>query len=654
MDRKPHWVWWAAAGLFLGTVGVFARSLSCDFVHLDDNIYVFDNPLVTGGIRAEIVREASTAIVGGMWHPLTLYSHMLDGQLYGLEPAGHHLSGVLLHAATVTLLFLALGRMTGAWGASLAAAVLFGWHPLRVESVTWVAERKDVLSGVLAMATLLAYGRYARSRRGIDLAWTSGFYALGLLAKPTLVPWPFVLLLLDYWPLGRWRKGNERQLVLEKLPLFALSGIASAVTYLAQASQGAVRSGSILPLPWRLANAAVAYTDYIGQTIWPVGLAIFYPHPAYNLPLSKVAVSVTALVLFSVVVWKRAELEPYLPVGWCWYLGMLVPTIGLVQVGGHARADRYTYLPAMGLAILVAFAAARRVGEDARRRQLARLAMASVAGVLAVLTWIQIGHWDNSRTLYAHAIEVTEGNFLAEDGLGHALLEEQRPAEALVHLDRSVELLPAFSLSAYHRAQALERLGRFQEALAEYERVISLGVNDVTTYAAKARMLIALRQWDAAEQLLAQLEQAAPGATALLEVQGELAYARENPREALEKWRRCIQQGDAEGRATQRVAWLLATAADPQLRNPAEGVRLAEELLSRMKYPSAELLDTLGAAYAANGDFDRAIEFAEKALVALKPTGEMGQELWPRQAEIEARLAGYRQGVAWQVPTKDD
>jgi len=646
-------MWWLAAGLFLATVGIFARSASCDFVHLDDNIYVFDNTLVVGGFTSDNVRSASRAIVGGMWHPLTLYSHMLDGQLYGLSPAGHHWSGVLLHAATVALLFVALCRMTCQVGASLAAAVLFGWHPLRVESVTWVAERKDVLSGLFAMLTLLAYVRYARSGRTIDLVWTSVAYAAGLLSKPTLVPWPFVLLLLDYWPLGRWEKGCERKLILEKVSLFALAAVASGVTYLAQASQGAVRSGAILPLPWRLANAAVAYTDYIGQTVWPVGLAVFYPHPAYNLPLSKVAVSVAALALFSIVVWKRAKLDPYLPVGWCWFLGMLVPTIGLVQVGGHARADRYTYLPSIGLAILVAFAGAAWVGSDAPRRKLARGTMVVVGAILAALTWLQIGHWENSRTLYAHAIEVTGPNFLAEDGLGHALWEEQRPVEALSHLDRSVELLPGFSLSAYHRAQALEQLGRYEEALAEYERTVSLGSNDVETHAARVRMLIELGRWDEAESLLAELHRAAPGAAELLVTQGELAYRRGNVDEAVARLRQA-QAGGFQRRGALRLAWILATSPDPQVWNGAEAVRWAEQVRQGMRLPSAEVLDTLAAAYAAEGDFQRAVTTAEEALRVLEAGRDAGDGPHPLVSQIEQRLAGYRQGVAYRDEAGED
>ena len=350
--------------LLLAVALVFGQTVRHDFVNYDDNAYVYENPQVAGGLTAHGIAWAFTSFHVSNWHPLTWLSHMLDCQFYGLHAGGHHLTNVLLHAATAILLFLVLRRMTGDLWPSAFVAAVFAIHPLRAESVAWVAERKDVLSGLFFMLTLGAYAGYARRPFSLGRYLTVVLlFALGLMAKPMLVTLPFVLLLLDYWPLGRIgphrRTGisSFRRVVVEKIPLLALTAASCVATVIAQGT--AVIAIDVIPLPSRIANALVSYVAYMGQLFYPAGLAVLYPHPEGGLPIWKVAASslVLAGISAAALVWRRRF--PYLFVGWFWYVGMLVPVIGLVQVGLHAMADRYTYLPQIGLCIAVTWGVAQ-------------------------------------------------------------------------------------------------------------------------------------------------------------------------------------------------------------------------------------------------------------------------------------------------------
>ena len=370
-------------GLVAVTWAVFGQTLTHDFVNFDDHVYVYENPLVTRGLSIGGIIGAFTQTHARNWHPLTTLSHMLDCQLYGQNPGGHHLTNVILHTISVLLLFVGLKRMTDALWQSAFVAALFAIHPLHVESVAWIAERKDILSGVFFMLTLTAYAHYARAPSALRYLLVALLVAFGLMSKPMLVTLPFVLLLLDYWPLARIKGPKSevgsrlRRLINEKIPLFVLSVFSCIATLFAQ-RQGPSAIDQ-LPLLWRLENTFVTYVTYISQMLWPARLAVFYPHPNGRLPLVQVTASIALLVAISLLVISLRRTKPYLVTGWFWYLGMLVPVIGLVQVGEQARADRYTYLPQIGLYIIIAWTVGDLLLESTRVRRALVGAIASIA-----------------------------------------------------------------------------------------------------------------------------------------------------------------------------------------------------------------------------------------------------------------------------------
>ena len=457
---------------------VYSQLGEHDFINLDDPQYVLENPPVQAGLSAEGVLWALTSTTAHNWHPLTWLSHMLDCELHGLNPTGHHLTSLLFHIANTLLLFAALRRMTGALWRSALVAALFALHPLHVESVAWVAERKDVLSGFFWMLTLWAYARYAErpgsKRRYLVVALC---LSLGLMAKATLVTLPFVLLLLDFWPLGRFRSdGSEEQLdrsrcwplLREKLPLLVLALAASVVTLVVQAQSGAVRDLEALPLDVRIGNAFVAYVAYLVKTVWPVGLSIFYPHPGTEISLTRAFSAAVFLSGISVLVLRAARSRPYLPVGWFWYLGTLVPVIGLVQVGQQAMADRYTYLPLIGIFLMLAWGAPELWQRYRLRSAWLATASTLLLGALAVCSWVQVGHWRNSVTLFEHATRVTSDNALAHLNLAKLLVWEGRDESALRNFNEAIRIDPAGVTAHYHLASLLARQGRAEEARRHY------------------------------------------------------------------------------------------------------------------------------------------------------------------------------------------
>jgi tetratricopeptide (TPR) repeat protein len=462
------------------------------FIHLDDDVYVTANPQVTSGLTLTGAVWAFTSTHAANWHPLTWLSHMLDCQLYGLNPAGHHASSVLLHLSTVLLLFIVFQRMTGTLWQSGFVAALFALHPLHVESVAWVAERKDVLSTLFWVLTMGAYARYAEGRaagqsaasreRGVrgkrgSYLLVLLFFALGLMSKPTLVTLPFVLLLLDYWPLGRMgrtiNKDRLRPLVLEKLPLFMLSAVSSAVTFLVQRSGGAVGLLELLPLEQRIANALVSYVAYIGKMLWPWHLAVYYPYDE-NLPLWQVVGAALLLLAITAAVVRFGRKRPYLRVGWFWYLGTLVPMIGLVQVGGQAMADRYTYVPMIGLFVMIAMA----VPEVLNRWRCRKKVMALSAGIILVALLAvgrsQASLWRNSIRLFDHSLAAASDNYLIRNNLGNALERMGRVDEAIGHYRESLRIAPGNAEVYFNLANAISRKGKAHEAIALYAEALRL------------------------------------------------------------------------------------------------------------------------------------------------------------------------------------
>ena len=464
--------------LLLAVLIVFSQTISHDFIDFDDTAYVCENPYVRGGLTAEGTAWAITTYHCENWHPLTWLSHMLDCQLYGLNSGGHHLTNVLLHAATAVLLFLTLRRMTAAIWPSAWVAAVFAIHPLRVESVAWVAERKDILSGLFFMLTLWFYARYAQR----PASWGRYYlvvasFALGLAAKPMLVTLPFVLLLLDYWPLGRLSQRFAPRtllvrLVVEKIPLFLLAAASCLITLAAQRT--AIRSWEELGVAGRVANVAVAYLAYLGKMLYPAGLVIFYPIAKDPPPVWEVVAAMTTLLAVSAAVFAARRKCPYLLFGWLWYLGTLVPVIGLVQVGFHAMADRYTYLTQIGLYTAFAWGAAEVAGFWPRCRWPLRGVSALVLAGLMVCAWQQTRHWRDSEALWTHTLACNSQNPLAHSNLGNALVGRGQVDEAIAHYRQALEIKPDDVMTHTNLGVALAGRGQLDEAIAHHRTALTI------------------------------------------------------------------------------------------------------------------------------------------------------------------------------------
>lgn len=490
----------AGFGVALFTFIVFSRVLFNGFVDYDDELYVTENTQVLNGITLSGLSYALTDTSIGNWHPITMMSHMLDCSLFGRNPAGHHLTSLVLHSTNTFLLFLLLFRMTGAIWCSATVALLFGIHPLHVVSVAHAAQRKDVLSTLFWFLTILAYIRYTATAKWQPYVASVICFALGLASKSMLVTVPIVLLLLDFWPLRRIpspgctsAKREWMRLFIEKLPYLALSGVLSVVSFLAQQEFGAVASLARRPLDLRLANVLVSYVAYLGKTIWPLDLAAFYPYPT-GIPAWKTAGAATFLVFLTVVAivnWKR---RPYLAMGWIWYLVTLLPVIGIVQIGAQAMADRYTYVPLIGVFIALVWLLSDllRMGTN-RRAPVTALAVA-VALVLSAVSWNQIGTWQSRRTLWQHAVEVTDDNFIAYCNLGLAYVDEDDLDAAERCFREALRILPDFEDAKHNLTHVLVIHGnrlcdtrRYPEAFARYAEAVDLSPEEPEIYMAMGK-----------------------------------------------------------------------------------------------------------------------------------------------------------------------
>ena len=497
------------AALIAITWAVFGQTVGHDFVNFDDPIYVSENDHVRAGLSWQGVAWAFTHIHSHNWHPLTTISHMLDCQLFGLKPGAHHFVNVLLHSATAALLFFLLAQFTGspsspqdesvsprrpdrtgAIGSSAFVAAVFAIHPLHVESVAWISERKDVLSGLFFVLTLLAYFYYTRKPNIGRYLSVSILFACGLMSKPMLVTLPVILLLLDYWPLKRLSGPSARRVLVEKIPLVILS-IASAVGTLVAQNEGIglVRL-EVLPLSWRITNALVACLVYIWQMIWPANLALAYHHPG-KLPLWQVAGAAALLVAVTLGVFALRKRSPYLVVGWLWYLVMLVPVLGLIQVGGQAHADRYTYLPQIGLSLAVTWGVVDLARFWRYYGAILGAAAAIIISALALRAANQVWYWHDSERLWRHALTVTTENDVAHLGLGQLLLDQERLDDAITELQIVVARHPNDVDARLKLASALsEKKGRMNDAIAQYEAAAKIGAPDPDVETTLANLLL--------------------------------------------------------------------------------------------------------------------------------------------------------------------
>ena len=612
------------------------------FINYDDNDYVTANPPVQAGLSWAGVKWAFTTQHANNWHPLTWLSHMADCSLFGLNPGGHHLVNILFHTANTVLLFVLVLRLTGAlWPAAFVAA-LFGWHPLHVESVAWIAERKDVLSTFFALLALLSYAKYVEASQAqspkakVFLAGSLLAFALGLLAKPMLVTLPFVLLLLDFWPLQRFPLSAFRfPLLLEKIPFFLLTALSCALTFLAQAQvvhgSSAVMSLGVVPLHYRLKNIPVAYVEYLSKLVWPAKLAVFYPL-ADSIPPARVAVAVTTLLLISVIVWRWWRTRPYLPVGWLWFLGTLVPVIGLVQVGGAALADRYSYLPSIGIFLLIAFAA-REAGQrfPAATKFFAGAAVFILAGSLCAMEK-QLACWQNSETLFRHALAVTADNDVARTDLAIGLQDQGRWPEALTNFQAAVQLAPARPMLHDNLGNILDLLGRHAEALAEYRTAVSRQPGGAAGHLGAGNELLALGKVDAA--LLEFSEASRIDATLAAPHLGiaRIAFLQGRDAEAVTQLRAALRLEPDNIELLAAAAHFLAANVNAAARDGPAALVLAAKANALAGANQPLYFDVLGMALAENADFTNAQTCAQNALILanaaqLKNTSEIRQRL---------------------------
>ena len=678
--------------LVIAILAVYWQVRNYPFVNYDDRPYVTQNQYVQDGLTVKSIAWCFTAVHSSNWHPLTWLSHMLDCQIYGMNPGQHHLTNVLFHILNTLLLFFVFKRMTKDLWQSGFVAALFALHPLHVESVAWIAERKDVLSTFFWIMTLWSYTRYVE-RSGFDrYLLVLLFFILGLMAKPMLVTLPFVLLLLDYWPLNRFQfkksgYGNKSEqelfplaLIWEKIPLFVLSAALSVVTYLVQKSSGAVSPLDAIPFKVRIANAMVSYASYIGKMIWPHNLSVFYPYPK-DILLWKIVGASFLLMAISVVVFMMVKTKPYFVVGWLWYIGTLVPVIGLVQVGMQAMADRYTYVPLIGIFITIAWGIPDLVPKWRYKRIGLAAITTVVLTILMITSQLQVRYWSNSTTLFEHAINVTVDNSVAHINLGEALAEHGNTEAAVRHFYEALRIKPDLVAPLLNIGVTLREKGKIDEAVNHFLKVLLFKSDCVEAYyelgdtlekrgdfvGAVKYYLEAIRikpdQAKLYNNLGAMLAYQNKGKEAIgyfykaLQIDSSYAGAHYNLgkifanqgriKEAILNYRKALRFSPDMTEALYNLSWILACYEDGKYRNGEEAVELAERLCKITQYNQPLALDALAAAYAETGRFDEAVLTAKKALKLALDNGP--EEL---AVGLKNRLELYQKGHPYrQTPS---
>ncbi len=604
------------------TIAVFGRTRTFDFVDFDDNEYVYENQVVAKGLTFKGIIWAFTNYKIDHWLPLTWLSHMADCQVYGLWAGGHHLTNVALHTAAAVLLFLALREMTGSLWRSAFVAAVFAIHPLRAESVAWIAERKDVLSGVFFMLTLWAYAHYARQPSCRRCTTVALLYGFGVLCKDTLVTLPFVLLLLDWWPLHRVKLDGAggakfgaaklvalfEGLVKEKTPLFLISAASCVVSVLWQ--QKAAGSAQI-PFLERLGNAFVSYGIYLWQVVFPAGLAVPYPYPPNGQPLWKVALALVLLAAIFICVLACLKKRPYLLVGWLWYLGMLVPVIGFVQISYHSHADRYTYLPAIGLVMAGTWAVADWSKGWNHRRAVLQVLAAAVLGTLMVCAWKQTAYWQNSEILSRRALACTTDNYVAHMVLGNALLRKGNADAAMAHYQQALRINPDYAQAYNNLGITLFQKEKVDEAIANYQQALKIEPDFTQAHEnlgnallQKGRVDEAITHYQRVLQIYPEYEEAQDNLAKALIQKGRMD-------EAITQYQKALQLGPADPRFQNNLALVLAAAS---LHKGSKAVELAQQANKLTGGENPVILHTLATALAEAGRFPEAVETARHAL----------------------------------------
>ena len=669
---------WYCVCLALAVLVLYWPLTRYGFVNFDDDHYVTSNPPVRAGLTLESVRWAFTAGYASNWHPVTWLSHMLDCQLFGVNAGAMHLVNVLFHTANSLLLFLLLRRATGQEGRSLCAAALFALHPLHVESVAWISERKDVLSTLFWLLATWYYVSYALESRRKGYWLCLLFFALGLMAKPMLVTLPVMFLIMDYWPLQRFSRAMLRPLLMEKLPFFCLSTASSVVTFLVQQKVAVIKLAD-LSLTSRMVNAVVSYLAYLGKTVWPVKLVIFYPpqitYPAYQIILSSVG-----LVLITIAVWRLRYRRPYLIFGWFWYVVTLLPVIGLVQVGSQAMADRYSYVPLIGIFVALTWGVSDCLSYFALHKAYSVTGASLAVATCVIATHHQLYYWKDSVTLFEHTLASTTGNVVAHINVGAALMREGKHSEALEHYLAAVKIKPGNAMAHYNVGIALTNLGRMDEAikqyriallidpthtnslraladsllksgktsaaLAHYQSLLKTNPDnadihlivgntlihggDVTggikhlrevirvepkNFNAQLNLASALASQNKVEEAIASYQKALqldPNSALAHYEFGAALFDAKRDREAVPQLREALRLSPNATLALDKLAWILSTSTDASLRNGKEAILLAERACQITQNTNAITLATLSAAYAEDGQFEKAIVVAKK------------------------------------------
>jgi Flp pilus assembly protein TadD len=671
-------VCWVGLGLALVTLALYWPVRGHDFINYDDTDYVTRNAIVQRGLTFEGLAWAFGQLHGTntYWHPLTWLSHMLDCQLFGLKPGPHHLMNVFFHMLNAVLVLVLWYRLTGALWRSAMLAALFAWHPLQVDTVAWVAERKNLLSACFWLLTMLAYVRYVQRPRPLRYAWVLLLFVLGLMTKPVLVTLPAVLLLLDIWPLRRLQRGTEtgaesppatnrdesrssasvlteptaeggvestssanlepetrnskltwRWLLLEKLPLLVLAIASGLITLFAHRGLGMAQSGLALNL--RIENALISYVRYVSKTLWPTDLSVLYLHPGSWPPRTVDGALLLLAIMTAAVLWARRR-APYLAIGWFWFLTVLVPFLGLVQVGVQAMADRFAYLPVVGLFLMLVWSVSEMTARWRSRPIVLGAVSAAVLSGCLVTSSLQLRYWRDSITLFAHAAQVEPNNFIAHNNLASALLAAGRWNEALSHVEEALRHKPDSAETHALAGMVFEAQNKPAAAYPHYETAARLKSDWELPRLGMAHILSRAGQIpQAIEQYMAAVELAPGDADAHIELAVLLA-SQQRVAEAIQHYRAALTTWPDSPLALNNLAWLLATHPRDEVRNGPEAVRLAERACAVTQRQQAFLIGTLAAAYAEAGQFADAVKAAQEAQVKATAAG---------QTEIAARNA---------------
>ena len=630
---------WICLALTLAIVTVYCQVGSYDFVNYDDGEYVYQNPNIQRGLTYDAVKWAFTTNYAANWHPLTWISHILDWQLYGSNAGGHHITNLIFHIANALLLFIVLRQMTSALWPSAFVAALFALHPLHVESVAWVSERKDVLSTFFWMLTMWAWLQYIKHQGKARYILTLLMFSLGLLSKPMLVTLPFVLLLLDYWPLERFSKLKLYRLILEKIPFFFLMVISSVVTFLVQKNWGAVTRLTDVSFAVRIGNAFISYVKYIEKMFWPVDLVYFYPHPGRNISIWYVVLS--ALFLFAVTffVLRFSSKHRYLSTGWFWYLGTLIPVIGLVQVGDQAMADRYSYITLTGLCIIIAWGASEILLKWQHRKFILGALSLIILLILAICSYVQTGYWKDNMSLYTHALKVSNLNYKAHFNMAVTLRDMDKFNEAALEFQKCLQIEPNAPLALNGLGIIFGRQSKFDEASEYFTKALNINPNLADARTNFGYVLTNQGKLDDAMFNLNESLRINPKSALTHRYLGEVLERKGQIDQAVSHFEEALRLKPDWDELMNELAWILASSDKAEIRNPEKAVKLARRVCELTDYKRPEFLDTLAVAHAAAGDFSKAIETTEKALQLCRSSD---QEMLKK--ELESRLALYKAG----------